>query len=63
MQPLYNDEYGILSLISTQPLDPQSRLRYGSVEGLLEPSSWIVRLKKRFSKSLSKQEKQYVYDV
>ncbi|MBP6103554.1 MAG: hypothetical protein KA508_00565 [Gammaproteobacteria bacterium] len=48
MQPLYNDEYGILSLVSTQPLDQQSRLRYGSLEGFPKPTPWFIRTKRWF---------------
>ncbi len=46
MQPLYSDEYGILSLASTQPLDQQTRLRYGSSQDSLEAISWFVRIKR-----------------
>ncbi len=54
MQPLYSDEYRILSrLVSTQPLDPQARLRYGSSEGFSEPTSWFIRIKKNFLPTIS----------
>ena len=45
MQPLYNDEYGILRLMSTLTSDEQRQSQYGSLEDLPESISWFTEFK------------------
>ncbi len=47
-QPLYNDEYGVLKLVSTRFSEgkSQSFVQYGPSENFAEPVSWLVKLKK-----------------
>lgn len=50
MQPLYDDPYGILMLVSTEQFDEQTRSLYRSVEPLSKPqkTTWFVRFKHWF---------------
>ena len=45
MQPLYDDEYGVLQLASKQPLDPRAESLYKSREDFSDPVSWFIRVK------------------